>query len=376
VVIANRLWKKAFGIGLVEPVDDFKDDTLASNPVLMKFLTDEMVKNKYDMRKYMKMLFNTRTYQRQATTAEVSTEEPYYFQGPVLRRMSGEQIWDSLVTLMIPNPDYRKRSGGYQNRLASMKAAADELQKKFVDNPQGAKTLVEMALKGRDAARAFEGKISDLRRQLDKAREGKDVKLTADLQKQLAKAQEEQEVARYKAIGLVEDKLDQSMEKASFFKPKKMEEMKPENKESVDPENRFTSADWEGYSEEYYRASELASPMPQSHFLRVFGQSDRNVIENAWIDASVTQALALMNGDIYDELTSEKSMLYQALKDAVTPTEKAKILWNSVLNRDPSDQEKAMVVEFFNKMSESRKASGWKELFWCLLNGREFIFVQ
>jgi hypothetical protein len=34
-VIANRLWKKVFGLGLIEPVDELMDSTVAMNPALM-----------------------------------------------------------------------------------------------------------------------------------------------------------------------------------------------------------------------------------------------------------------------------------------------------------------------------------------------------
>ena len=32
---------------------------------------------------------------------------PYFYQGPVLERMSGEQLWDSLVSLNYPDLDTR-----------------------------------------------------------------------------------------------------------------------------------------------------------------------------------------------------------------------------------------------------------------------------
>ena len=37
-VIVNRLWKRAFGIGLIEPVDDMNDLTESSNPELLAYL--------------------------------------------------------------------------------------------------------------------------------------------------------------------------------------------------------------------------------------------------------------------------------------------------------------------------------------------------
>ena len=52
------------------------------------------------------------------------------------------------------------------------------------------------------------------------------------------------------------------------------------------------------------RASELQSPAPVGHFLREFGQSDRDQIENANSEPAVTQVLALMNGQIEKTIIS------------------------------------------------------------------------
>ena len=40
--IANRMWKKIMGIGIVEPIDDFQDGNVAILPELLEHLTDEM----------------------------------------------------------------------------------------------------------------------------------------------------------------------------------------------------------------------------------------------------------------------------------------------------------------------------------------------
>ena len=104
-VVANRMWKKAFGIGLIEPVDEMTDSTVASNPALMDYLSELMVEKKYSLKSFLRVLYNTDTYQRAATTQEVPAGEVYHFTGPILRRMSAEQIWDSLVTLSKGNVD-------------------------------------------------------------------------------------------------------------------------------------------------------------------------------------------------------------------------------------------------------------------------------
>jgi hypothetical protein len=384
MVIANRLWKKTMGVGLVEPVDDFKDDTVSTNQPLMKYLCELMSREKYNQRSFLKHLYKTRTYQRAATTQEISTDVPYYYPGPIVRRMTAEQMWDSLVTLMIPNPDYRRKSSEDMNRrLKAQKEAADELEAKYITNPTGTKNLIAMAKAGLEARKAIEPKLSAKREELEKARVAKDEKKATELRKEVQDLQKQADLAMYKAQGVAEDKATEADARNTFFKPREKADsmmggntMEDKNAPADPKSSLISSSDWQDYSPDYMRASELPSPAPENHFLRIFGQSDRNVIENSWIDASVTQALTLMNGPLFDELTSGKSMLAKALNDAITPTERANLLWGICLGRSPNEKEKAIVAEVYQKTPQSRRADAWKEIFWSILNGREFIFVQ
>ncbi|MGB4741138.1 MAG: DUF1549 domain-containing protein, partial [Fuerstiella sp.] len=96
--IVNRMWHKAFGIGLIEPVNDIRDDSVASNPEVLDLLTTELVNNGFDVREIQRIIFNTKAWQREATPGDLDLTQTYYFPGPTLRRMSAEQIWDSLLT--------------------------------------------------------------------------------------------------------------------------------------------------------------------------------------------------------------------------------------------------------------------------------------
>ena len=132
-VIANRLWKRAFGIGLIEPVDDLKDGIEPSNPALMKFLVSQVVDLKFDLKQYQRILFNTKTYQREVTVAEVSADDTYYFPGPVLRRLSAEQLWDSLMTMTIPEVDARKGMPAYAGRYNDGRYLIEKEMKEIVE---------------------------------------------------------------------------------------------------------------------------------------------------------------------------------------------------------------------------------------------------
>lgn len=108
-MVANRVWKQIFGAGLIEPIDTMMDDTLASNQELMKYLERIMVSVNYDIKEYQRILLNTKLFQRESKKEDYKSLEEYNFEGPILRRMTGEQLWDSLVTLVYNDIDSPSR---------------------------------------------------------------------------------------------------------------------------------------------------------------------------------------------------------------------------------------------------------------------------
>ena len=156
-VIVNRLWKEVFGLALIEPLDNMFDDTMATHPELQLYLEKVMVALDYDLKEFLRILYNTDAFQRMAPPREVMSRDakdtvmppdvqwvvagpsandptrgsvPYFYQGPLLERMSGEQIWDSLVTLAYPDVDNRKRRrphAGYDNFEKYTAMTGDEL---------------------------------------------------------------------------------------------------------------------------------------------------------------------------------------------------------------------------------------------------------
>ncbi len=113
LVIANRMWGRAFGRAILEPVNDFSDDEIkrASQPEVLKYIESEMRRVNYDLREFMRILYNTRAYQSIASLEEPDLTKAYYFSGPVLRRMRAEQAWDSMMVL-AHGADIDKKTGG------------------------------------------------------------------------------------------------------------------------------------------------------------------------------------------------------------------------------------------------------------------------
>jgi mono/diheme cytochrome c family protein len=92
-VIVNRQWKRLMGRGLVEPVADWERGK-PSHPELLRWLARDFVASGYDLKALTKRIASSHAYQRAADPA--LKETPVLFSAPAKRRLSAEQIVDSL----------------------------------------------------------------------------------------------------------------------------------------------------------------------------------------------------------------------------------------------------------------------------------------
>lgn len=92
-VMANRLWARLMGRGIVEPVEDWEKGK-PTHPELLQWLGREFVRNGYDAKKLVRLIMTSHAYQR-ATDDTLRTASPL-FASPAPRRLEAEQIVDSL----------------------------------------------------------------------------------------------------------------------------------------------------------------------------------------------------------------------------------------------------------------------------------------
>jgi hypothetical protein len=447
-VIVNRLWKRAFGLALIEPLDELMDATVPANPEMQQYLEKLMVDLKFDMKAFMRVLFNTSTYQRQVTREDIAPGVVYHFTGPLLRRMSAEQMWDSFVTLINPNPDMinaaareqmdqrvlqaKKVADGVdalepEEMLRGIKMAAaiydknrertDAKQKLYLEARTVAKAMQEKveAMKG-DERKAGEVKLAELRKKVDAIRsevntiqnEGRRVS-TAEIivpgQKKLYQKVTGKpfQTVSMNTKGNGADAASPSMmsgdnttmmaygiraEKVTIpgydRKEQTPEEKKAEaeKREAAYREEAVYFGIPEKQMKDYFRAraeqsrnwlrsAEVESPAPRGHYLREFGQSDRETIENANNEASVPQALAMMNGQLLPQILSKYSQLMMTLSKAPYPDDKVDAAYTTLLSRKPTAKEKATWLK-----AQDSGLSSTEDLIFALLNTQQFIFIQ
>ena len=82
-------------------MNDWREDTEASIPELLEHLSKLLVRLDYDLREFQRVLLNLAIFENQAHDQELEPLAHYYFQAPTLQRMSAEQLWDSLLTLLV-----------------------------------------------------------------------------------------------------------------------------------------------------------------------------------------------------------------------------------------------------------------------------------
>ncbi len=340
VVIVNRLWKDAFGVGLIEPTDDIKNDTEASNPELMDYLVQTMIDLKYDVKQFQRMIYNTQTYQRQASMEQWDNTKPYHFPDPVLRRMTAAQIWDSILTLAVQDIDER------QGDVTGGRGYDYDKFNEYMDmNADALFTLVKESADVMVRRREFDNKRKEIERDMRQARNSKNTskenKLKSDMQ-------------------------DLRKEYSDLIEMGK--KRRQQNKGKVDDDPR-----WRGVPRDMVRASEMEQPARPGHFLRMFGQSDREITNNGYDDSSIPQILSLMNGTLFQRIMRRDSILLEQVKKAGSGRDKLETVWVSILTRKPTASEVSLVQ---SELRDVAKDEAFQDIVWALLNTREFMFVQ
>ena len=122
----NRLWSQMFGIGLVDPPDDFTADNPPSHPKLLDLLASEFASHNFDVRHILRSIVASDAYQRTSRQTDPSQQKPRLFSRMAVKGLSPEQIFDSLA-----------QATGYVpvavDRTSTGPGALDSVRSEFVD---------------------------------------------------------------------------------------------------------------------------------------------------------------------------------------------------------------------------------------------------
>jgi hypothetical protein len=109
--IVNRYWRKLFGRGLTEPVDEMDNEPW--NADLLDWLASDFAANGYDLKYLLLTMMTSRAYQMPTVEPpDPRRVEAYKFRGPLPRRLTAEQFVDTISALTGEWRVYRPDDGG------------------------------------------------------------------------------------------------------------------------------------------------------------------------------------------------------------------------------------------------------------------------
>lgn len=353
-VIANRMWKHAMGKGLIEPVDNLTASSIADVPELMAYLEELMKSLDYDLKQFLRVVYNTRYFQREAVIDNPDIDDDYHLEGPIFERMSAEQIWDTIATLMTPDIDNNLREN-YTGRSNRNQYSSEDVPPAVrILETMSPKQLAQYITETAEVMQKFETSRTRL------AEMNNDPKYRGTKELRELKQRNQQLQKEYNAM------MNPAME-ADGSGPMMGMSMMASNEQKNEKKNSNNY-----YKSNIRRASELNSPEYDGHLLQVFGQSDRDIIENSESTSNVIQALFLMNSNQTNQLMAKNSTPVLEARLVKTPEEKLETLYIGFLSRKPTPEETKALIPFFMENPEKAR----ERIIWAMMNTQQFLFIQ
>jgi hypothetical protein len=136
----NRMWAHFFGIGLVDPVDDFNDANLPSHPELLDELARQFAAHNFDFKFLIRAITQSKTYQLSSVYTGPAPDARLFARMPV-KGLSGEQLYDSILmaTGIRDNTPRRQRAfffGSERQQFLEKFAAQEKRTETLTSIPQ------------------------------------------------------------------------------------------------------------------------------------------------------------------------------------------------------------------------------------------------
>lgn len=96
----NKMWANFTGRGIVNPVDDMREESKNTHPQLLTLLADEFASSGFDLKHLARCICNSKTYQRTSRPTPENKEDDVLYSKMTLKVMSADMLYDSLAVAL------------------------------------------------------------------------------------------------------------------------------------------------------------------------------------------------------------------------------------------------------------------------------------
>ena len=121
------------------------------------------------------------------------------------------------------------------------------------------------------------------------------------------------------------------------------------------------------------RSVQVADGAVSNYFLSTFGRAPRETVCSCEVDAepNLSQAFHLLNGETTNKKITQGGVIEVLLKKGYSPEQIIVHIYNACLCRQPTQSEKERLLA---TIGADPVADGLHDIFWAVLNSKEFVF--
>ncbi len=122
------------------------------------------------------------------------------------------------------------------------------------------------------------------------------------------------------------------------------------------------------------RAVQIANGNTSTYFLTTFGRAKRETVCSCEVkmEPNLSQALHMLNGDTVNAKVTQGGLVATRLGEEVPHEKIVEEIYIRCLTRKPTEKELTNLMELISQ--EENKQQALEDVFWALLNSREFVF--
>ena len=121
-VLVNRVWAAYFGVGIVEPADNFNMANPPSNAPLLDHLTHGFVEHDFDLKWLHREIANSRAYQLSWQTNETNRHDSRNFSHAQQRRLPAEVAYDAIALATCRDDKVAELQANLEGRSIGLKS--------------------------------------------------------------------------------------------------------------------------------------------------------------------------------------------------------------------------------------------------------------